>query len=52
MALRSGATIDEIIQSPVIEKLARARYTPEADFAAYADGVLGELDSTFKAVKA
>ncbi|PNY81175.1 V-type ATP synthase subunit A [Deinococcus koreensis] len=51
-ALSSGSSIDEIIQSPVIEKLARARYTPEGDFAAYADGVLSELDSTFKAVKA
>ncbi|WP_412027770.1 V-type ATP synthase subunit A [Deinococcus yunweiensis] len=51
-ALNSGATIDEIIQSPVIEKLARARYTPEDQFAAYTDSVLGELDSTFKAVKA
>ena len=51
-ALNSGATIDEIIQSPVIERLARARYTPEDQFAAYTDSVLGELDSTFKAVKA
>ena len=51
-ALKSGSTIDEIIQSPIIERLARARYTPEGDFAAYTDSVLGELDSSFKAVKA
>lgn len=52
VALKDGATIDEIVQSPVIEKLARARYTAEGDFAAYRDGVLSELDTTFKGVKA
>ncbi|WP_291428976.1 V-type ATP synthase subunit A [Deinococcus sp.] len=52
LALKDGATIDEIVQSPVIEKLARARYTAEGDFAAYRDDVLGELDTTFKGVKA
>ncbi|MCD0156925.1 V-type ATP synthase subunit A [Deinococcus sp. 6GRE01] len=52
VALKDGATIDEIVQSPVIEKLARARYTAEGDFAAYRDDVLGELDTTFKGVKA
>jgi V/A-type H+-transporting ATPase subunit A len=51
IALKSGATIDEIIQSPVIEKLGRARYTPEGEFAAYRDNVLAELDTTFKGVK-
>jgi V/A-type H+-transporting ATPase subunit A len=51
IALKSGATIDEIIQSPVIEKLGRARYTPEGEFAAYRDNVLSELDTTFKGVK-
>ncbi|MCD0175072.1 V-type ATP synthase subunit A [Deinococcus sp. 14RED07] len=52
VALKDGATIDEIVQSPVIEKLARARYTAEGDFAAYRDDVLSELDTTFKGVKA
>lgn len=51
-ALKNGATIDEIIQNSVIEKLARARYTHEDEFAAYAKGIMSELDSTFKAVKA
>ncbi|MDB5044144.1 MAG: synthase subunit [Deinococcus sp.] len=51
IALKGGATIDEIIQSPVIEKLGRARYTPEGEFAAYRDNVLAELDTTFKGVK-
>lgn len=51
-ALARGATIDEIIQNPVVEKLARARYTPESEFAAYTEGVLGELDTTFGGVRA
>ena len=51
-ALSHGATIDEIIQSPVIEKLSRARYVAEDEFPAYRDGVLGELDTTFRGVKA
>lgn len=51
-ALQSGATIDEIIQNPVIERLSRARYTPEDEFAAYRDSVLGDLDTTFKGVRA
>ena len=52
MGLKNGLTIDEIIQNPVIEKLARARYTPENEFMAYGEGVMDELDQTFKAVKA
>ncbi|SEI90069.1 V/A-type H+-transporting ATPase subunit A [Deinococcus reticulitermitis] len=52
VALRNGATIDEIIQNPVIEKLARARYTPESEFIAYGEGVMDELDRTFKGVRA
>ncbi|SMB95747.1 V-type ATP synthase subunit A [Deinococcus hopiensis] len=52
VALRNGATIDEIIQNPVIEKLSRARYVPEAEFMAYGEGVMDELDTTFKGVKA
>ncbi|WP_424951166.1 V-type ATP synthase subunit A [Deinococcus sp.] len=52
VALREGATIDEIIQSPVIEKLSRARYVSETEFPAYNDALLSELDTTFKGVKA
>jgi len=51
-ALSNGATIDDIIQSPVIEKLSRARYVSETDFPAYNDALLSELDTTFKGVKA
>ena len=47
-SLKNGATIDEIIQNPVIEKLSRARYVAEADFMAYAEGLMDELDTTFK----
>jgi len=52
VALKDGATIDDIIQSPVIEKLSRARYVSETDFPAYNDALLAELDTTFKGVKA
>ncbi|AFZ67836.1 V-type ATP synthase subunit A [Deinococcus peraridilitoris] len=51
-ALQSGSTIDEIIQNPVIERLSRARYTPEDQFEAYRDSVLNDLDTTFKGVRA
>lgn len=51
-ALKSGATIDEIIQSPVIEKLSRARYVSEEEFPAYIDALIQETSTTFKAVKA
>jgi len=52
VALRGGATIDEIIQSPVIEKLSRARYVAEDQFEAYAAGLMSDLDMAFKGVKA
>ena len=52
LALRGGATIDEIIQNPIIEKLSRARYVSETEFAAYSRDVMNDLDSTFKGVKA
>ncbi len=48
-AIQAGVTIDEIIQHPVIEKIARARYVPEDEFAAYKDEVLAEIKSAFKA---
>lgn len=51
-ALQGGATIDEIIQNPIIERLSRARYVSEDDFPAYRDSVLNDLETTFKAVRA
>ncbi|WP_420595393.1 V-type ATP synthase subunit A [Deinococcus sp.] len=51
-ALKGGATIDEIIQSPVIEKLSRARYISEDEFPAYNDALATELTTTFKGVTA
>ena len=51
-ALKQGATIDEIIRNPVIEKLSRARYVAEGEFMAYGESVMDELDTTFKGVKA
>jgi V/A-type H+-transporting ATPase subunit A len=41
-ALETGVPIDDIIQNPVLEKIARARYTAEDRFQAYLDEVLGE----------
>ena len=38
--------------APTRAKLARARYTPESEFMAYGEGVMDELDQTFKGVKA
>ncbi|MEJ2665989.1 MAG: V-type ATP synthase subunit A [Deinococcales bacterium] len=46
-ALQTGATVDDILQSPVIEKINRSRYVPEDDFDAYKDGVLQELAKGF-----
>lgn len=51
-ALKQGFTIDEIIQNPVIEKLSRARYVAEGEFASYRDAVLSDLDSAWAGVKA
>jgi len=47
-ALEEGVPIDEIIQNPVLQKIARARYTPEKDFQTYLEGVLKEIDGAFK----
>ena len=46
-ALRGGATIDDILQDEVTEKINRARYTPEDEFEAYKENVLGELENAF-----
>ncbi|MEX2541581.1 MAG: V-type ATP synthase subunit A [Trueperaceae bacterium] len=47
-ALQGGATVDEIIASPVVEKINRARYVPEDEFNAYRDSTLAELDKGFR----
>ena len=47
-AVKEGVSIDEIIQNPVIQKIGRARYTPEKDFQGYLEGVLKEIDEAFK----
>jgi len=46
-ALDGGATVDEILKSPVIEKINRARYVAEDEFGAYQQGVMQELDKGF-----
>ena len=47
-ALKEGVPIDQIIQNPVVQKIARARYTPEKDFQTYLGGVLSEINAAFK----
>ena len=46
-ALESGATVDDVLQAPVIEKINRSRYVAEDEFDAYKDGVMGELSEGF-----
>ena len=46
-ALEAGATVDEILKSPVIEKINRSRYVPEDEFPAYQQGVMAELAKGF-----
>jgi V/A-type H+-transporting ATPase subunit A len=46
--LKEGVPIDEIIQNPVVQKIARARYVPEKDFQGYLQGVLSEIEGAFK----
>jgi len=46
-ALAAGGRIDEIIQNPVLEKIARARYTAEEDFNGYLEEVLAEIAAAF-----
>jgi V/A-type H+-transporting ATPase subunit A len=48
--LEAGGSVDEILKSPVIEKINRARYVAEDEFEAYKDGVMQELDGAFKVV--
>ncbi len=46
-ALQSGATVDDVLQAPVIEKINRSRYVAEDEFDAYKDGVMSELSQGF-----
>ncbi len=46
-ALDSGATVDDVLQAPVIEKINRSRYVAEDEFDAYKDGVMSELSKGF-----
>jgi len=47
-ALKEGVAIDKIIQNPVLQKIARARYTPEKDFQIYLEGVLNDIDGAWQ----
>ncbi len=46
-ALEAGATVDDVISAPVIERVNRARYVAEEEFAAYRDEVAAELEQGF-----
>ena len=46
-ALDGGATVDDILKDPVVEKVSRSRYVPEDEFEAYKDETLKELDDAF-----
>jgi V/A-type H+-transporting ATPase subunit A len=48
IAIKGGASIDSVIQNPVLQKIARARYTPEGDFESYRESVLGEINRAFR----
>lgn len=46
-ALAAGASIDDLIQNPVLQKIARARFSAVDGFQAYRDEVLGEIAAAF-----
>ena len=46
-ALGAGATIDDLLGDPVIEKVNRARYVSEEEFPAYRDQVIAQLAESF-----
>ncbi len=46
-AIEEGATVDDILNADVIEKLNRARYVPEDEFDAYKEETLEQLDNAF-----
>lgn len=43
-ALATGATVDDILRNPVIEKVNRSRYVPEDEFEAYKADTIAQLD--------
>jgi V/A-type H+/Na+-transporting ATPase subunit A len=47
VALERGATTDDILGDPVVEKINRSRYVEEGKFDAYRDEVLSALDGAF-----
>ncbi|MCL6569915.1 MAG: V-type ATP synthase subunit A, partial [Meiothermus silvanus] len=47
-ALQRGATIADFLSDPVIEKMGRARYVPEAEFPAYKAEFDKALEGAFK----
>ncbi len=47
VALDKGATVDDILSDPVVEKINRSRYVEEEKFDAYRDEVLSALDGAF-----
>ncbi|MFU8887561.1 MAG: V-type ATP synthase subunit A [Trueperaceae bacterium] len=46
-ALDKGATVDDILADPVVERINRSRYVEEEKFDAYRDEVLSALDGAF-----
>ena len=46
-ALKKGVPIDEMLQSPVLKKITRARYTAEEGFQSYLEEVLAEINGAF-----
>ena len=46
-AIEKGATVDDILNDDVIEKINRARYVPEDEFDAYKEETLEQLDNAF-----
>jgi V/A-type H+/Na+-transporting ATPase subunit A len=47
VALDKGATVDDILADPVVERINRSRYVEEEKFDAYRDEVLSALDGAF-----
>ena len=47
-ALKKGVPIDEMLQSPVLKKITRARYTAEEGFQSYLEEVLAEINGAFE----
>ena len=46
-AVQGGETVDDILKHEVVEKINRARYTPEDEFETYKENVLNELDDAY-----